>query len=62
MKKVALVIGHNPRGRGATSPYLEQTEYEYYRDITDIVNKLNDNIDIYILMLLISHHLTAVNV
>lgn len=47
MKKVAIVIGHNPRGRGAYSPHLEQSEYEYYRDICGLINKLDDSIDIY---------------
>ena len=28
MKKFALVIGHNPRGRGAYSEYLDLSEYE----------------------------------
>ncbi|MBS9775687.1 MAG: N-acetylmuramoyl-L-alanine amidase [Fusobacterium sp.] len=46
-KKVALVIGHNSRSGGAISPYLEQSEYRYFKDVADIVNKLNDNIDIY---------------
>ncbi len=47
MKKVAIVIGHNSRSGGATSPYLEQSEYQYFKDVADIVNKFNDNIDIY---------------
>ena len=47
MKKFALVIGHNPRGKGAYSKYLNLSEYEYWRDVCDEINNLDDNIDIY---------------
>lgn len=47
MKKVALIVGHNPRSRGAYSPFLRKSEYEYYREVVDIINKIDDTIDIY---------------
>lgn len=45
--KVAIVVGHNPRGKGAYSPFLEKTEYQYYRGVADIINSLDDTVDIY---------------
>lgn len=45
--KVALIIGHNKRSKGAYSPFLEKSEYDYYKEVTDIVNKIDDTIDIY---------------
>ena len=47
MKKFALVIGHNPRGKGAYSKYLDLSEYEYWRDVCDEINQIDDSIDIY---------------
>ena len=47
MKKFAIVIGHNPRGRGAYSEYLDLSEYEYWRNVCDEINKIDDSIDIY---------------
>lgn len=39
MGKIALVIGHNPRGKGAYSPYLKLSEYEYWENVCDEVKK-----------------------
>ncbi|WP_336163868.1 N-acetylmuramoyl-L-alanine amidase [Fusobacterium polymorphum] len=47
MKKFAIVIGHNPRGKGAYSKYLDLSEYEYWRNVCDGINKIDDSIDIY---------------
>ena len=47
MKKFALVIGHNPRGKGAHSIYLGLSEYEYWRNVCDEINQIDDSIDIY---------------
>ncbi|MBR8748697.1 hypothetical protein IX317_000356 [Fusobacterium sp. DD29] len=45
--KVALLIGHNPKDKGAYSNVLGQYEYEYYRDVCSIINEIDDSIDIY---------------
>ena len=47
MGKIALVIGHNPRGKGAYSPYLKLSEYEYWENVCDEVKKMEESIDIY---------------
>lgn len=45
--KVALVIGHNPRGQGSYSSHLENSEYEFWKEVSNTINILNDSIDIY---------------
>ena len=45
--KVALIIGHNPRGQGSYSTYLESSEYAFWKEVCNSVNTINDNIDIY---------------
>ena len=47
MKKFALVIGHNPRGKGAYSENLKLSEYNYWKNVCDEINEIDDSIDIY---------------
>lgn len=45
--KVALIVGHNPRSKGAYSPFLNMSEYDYFKSIVDKINSIDDTIDIY---------------
>lgn len=45
--KVALVVGHNSRGEGAYSPFLNISEYGYFKSVVDKINNFDDTIDIY---------------
>lgn len=40
---IALVIGHNSRSKGAYSPYLKTTEYEYWKKVTE---KIREKIEV----------------
>ena len=42
--KVAVVIGHEPKSKGAFSPYLAMSEYDYN---SEVVKHLPDDIAIY---------------
>ncbi|MBR8750126.1 hypothetical protein IX317_001810 [Fusobacterium sp. DD29] len=44
----ALVIGHNQRSKGAYSHMLSQYEYDYYVDVANIINELDESIDVYL--------------
>ena len=48
MKKVALVIGHNERSKGAYSKILNQSEFDYYSDIATLISQANQTMDIYL--------------
>ncbi|MDD7392469.1 MAG: N-acetylmuramoyl-L-alanine amidase [Fusobacterium gastrosuis] len=45
--KVALIVGHNSRSKGAYSPFLNMSEYDYFKSIVDKINSIDDTIDIY---------------
>lgn len=44
----AVVIGHNSRSKGAYSSVLGQSEYDYYSDIAQIMQTLDNKLDIYV--------------
>lgn len=48
MEKVALVVGHNERSKGAYSATLGQYEYDYYRDVCNIISEIDKDIDVYL--------------
>lgn len=39
MKKIALIIGHNPQNKGAYSEYLKISEYDFYSKVLDVLFK-----------------------
>ena len=39
MKKIALIIGHNPQNKGAYSEYLKTSEYDFYSKVLDVLFK-----------------------
>lgn len=39
MKKIALIIGHNEKNKGAYSEYLKISEYDFYSKVLDILFK-----------------------
>ncbi|MBR8701488.1 MULTISPECIES: N-acetylmuramoyl-L-alanine amidase [unclassified Fusobacterium] len=48
MEKVALVVGHNERSKGAYSTVLNESEFDYYKEIATLINQMDESIDIYI--------------
>lgn len=41
--KVALVVGHHENSKGAYSPYLKTSEWDFYNDVVDCVK----DVDVY---------------
>lgn len=39
MKKIALIIGHNEKNKGAYSEYLKISEYDFYSKVLDVLFK-----------------------
>ena len=39
MKKIALIIGHNQKNKGAYSEYLKKSEYDFYSKVLDVLFK-----------------------
>ena len=47
MKKVGIVIGHNERSKGAYSPFLKLSEFDYWKKVAIEISNLDPSIDIY---------------
>ena len=49
MGRVAIVIGHNKKVKGAYSKYLKISEWDFYKDISEKIREMDTagNVDIY---------------
>lgn len=45
--KIALVIGHNQRSKGAYSSKLEMSEYDYCKKLAEHIKTIDDSVNVY---------------
>lgn len=45
--KVAIVVGHNSKGKGAYSKHLDVSEYDFFSEVASIIKKNAPSVDIF---------------